>query len=308
MRVLMVFCLFVHLNYCNAQIKEIENENFKGILKSSLISELIFKSDSSRKVLKTRDINPFLKIGLPFKEGYNENSNPCWMSFDSSIHHCTMIDTFLNHKISKADISTSTLTHIFSKYVISSYSIHIQLGDWSKTLNSGGKIFDKNGIVLFKSINTPNNGIQLWNALIDDSGKYLATIRSDHFEESEFGYLDPLDFFIDIYSFPNMIRIFSEQIPKDFTLHLHKDIFWTVYPETDNSRLNRPIGSYYSFYALEKNKCFNLYLSSPFTFIGSREDKFWLEDGIILRNTSDETKVIKKYFDRDFKVKEIIKK
>ena len=306
MRILLFFCLLLTLQLCSAQsIDRYENDNFKIILKDNMYQGIIFKSDSSGRILRYRDINPYLKIGLPYKERYTEDSNPCWMSYDSSLHHIKMIDTFLNHKISKAEVSTATIIHIFELYVIISNSIGIYQGDWSKSLHHSGKILDKNGVTVWQSENMPDNRINLWDTVIDTSGKYLATIRSDHFEEWEGGHLNPLDFFLDVYSFPDMKLIFSEEIPKDFTLHLHDKIFWIVFNETDNSRLNRSIGSHYSFYDIEKNKCYSIYLPRPFTFIGTQDHKFWFNDGIILRDTRDETKVIKKNFNRDFIVKEL---
>ena len=308
MRILLFFCLLLTLQLCSAQsIDGYENDNFKIILKDNMYQGIIFKSDSSGRILRYRDINPYLKIGLPYKERYTEDSNPCWMSYDSSLHHIKMIDTFLNHKISKAEVSTATIIHIFERYVIISNSIGIYQGDWSKSLHHSGKILDKNGVTVWQSENMPDNRINLWDTVIDTSGKYLATIRSDHFEEWEGGHLNPLDFFLDVYSFPDMKLIFSEEIPKDFTLHLHDKIFWIKFDETDNSRLNRSIGSHYSFYDIEKNKCYSIYLPRPFGFGGSRNESAWSREGIIVTNISDGT-TIEKSFDRDFKVKELIRK
>ena len=308
MRILLFFCLLLTLQLCSAQsIDGYENDNFKIILKGSDEQGIIFKADSTGKVLMNRDINPYLKIGLPYKERYTEDSNPIWMSYDSSIHHIKMIDTLLNHTISKGDVSTGTAIKIFSKYVIAGYSLDIYGGEWNKSLKYGWKIFDKNGQIVYMTDSYPDKGIQLGYAKIDASGKYLATIRSDHFEEWEGGRLNPLDFFLDIYSFPDMKLILSEEIPKDFTLHLHDKIFWIEFEEADNSRLNRSIGTHYSFYDIEKNKCYSIYLPRPFGFGGVRNESAWSREGIIVTNISDGT-TIKKSFDRDFKVKELIRK
>ena len=308
MRILLFFCLLATLQLCSAQsIDGYENDNFKVILKGNDEQGIIFKADSTGKVLMNRDINPYLKIGLPYKERYTEDSNPIWMSYDSSIHHIKMIDTLLNHTISKGDVSTGTAIKIFSKYVIAGYSLDIYGGEWNKSLKYGWKIFDKNGQIVYMTDSYPDKGIQLGYAKIDASGKYLATIRSDHFEEWEGGRLNPLDFFLDIYSFPDMKLILSEEIPKDFTLHLHDKIFWIEFEEADNSRLNRSIGTHYSFYDIEKNKCYSIYLPRPFGFGGVRNESAWSREGIIVTNISDGT-TIKKSFDRDFKVKELIRK
>ena len=308
MRILLFFCLLLTLQLCSAQsIDGYENDNFKIILKGSDEQGIIFKADSTGKVLMNRDINPYLKIGLPYKERYTEDSNPIWMSYDSSIHHIKMIDTLLNHTISKGDVSTGTAIKIFSKYVIAGYSLDIYGGEWNKSLKYGWKIFDKNGQIVYMTDSYPGKGIQLGYAKIDTSGKYLAAIRSDHFEEWEGGRLNPLDFFLDIYSFPDMKLILSEEIPKDFTLHLHDKIFWIEFEEADNSRLNRSIGTHYSFYDIEKNKCYSIYLPRPFGFGGVRNESAWSKEGIIVTNISDGT-TIEKSFDRDFKVKELIRK
>ena len=308
MRILLFFCLLLTLQLCSAQsIDGYENDNFKIILKGSDEQGIIFKADSTGKVLMNRDINPYLKIGLPYKERYTEDSNPIWMSYDSSIHHIKMIDTLLNHTISKGDVSTGTAIKIFSKYVIAGYSLDIYGGEWNKSLKYGWKIFDKNGQIVYMTDSYPGKGIQLGYAKIDTSGKYLAAIRSDHFEEWEGGRLNPLDFFLDIYSFPDMKLILSEEIPKDFTLHLHDKIFWIEFEEADNSRLNRSIGTHYSFYDIEKNKCYSIYLPRPFGFGGVRNESAWSREGIIVTNISDGT-TIEKSFDRDFKVKELIRK
>ncbi|GAB1398241.1 hypothetical protein MASR1M65_30210 [Saprospiraceae bacterium] len=268
---------------------------------------IIFKSDSSGRILRYRDINPYLKIGLPYKERYTEDSNPCWMSYDSSLHHIKMIDTFLNHKISKAEVSTATIIHIFERYVIISNSIGIYQGDWSKSLHHSGKILDKNGVTVWQSENMPDNRINLWDTVIDTSGKYLATIRSDHFEEWEGGHLNPLDFFLDVYSFPDMKLIFSEEIPKYFHLKVHDGIFWVQFNEIVDSGSNIPIGIHHLFYDLEKNKCYELYLPDMFFFDGCCDEKAWLKDGILIQTSSSGTTVAKN-FDRDFKVKELIRK
>ena len=308
MRILLFFCLLLTLQLCSAQsIDGYENDNFKVILKGNDEQGIIFKADSTGKVLMNRDINPYLKIGLPYKERYTEDSNPIWMSYDSSIHHIKMIDTLLNHTISKGDVSTGTTIKIFSKYVIAGYGLDIYGGEWNKSLKHGWKIFDKNGKIVYMTDSYPGKGVQLGYAKIDTSGKYLATRRSDHFEEWEGGRLNPLDFFLDVYSFPDMKLIFSEEIPKYFTLHLHDNIFWIKFDETDNSRLNRSIGSHYSFYDIEKNKCYSIYLPRPFGFGGSRNESAWSKEGIIVTNISDGT-TIEKSFDRDFKVKELIRK
>ncbi|GAB1398238.1 hypothetical protein MASR1M65_30180 [Saprospiraceae bacterium] len=308
MRILLFFCLLLTLQLCSAQsIDGYENDNFKIILKGSDEQGIIFKADSTGKVLMNRDINPYLKIGLPYKERYTEDSSPIWMSYDSSIHHIKMIDTFLNHTISKGDVSTGTSIKIFSKYVIAGYGLKIYGGEWNKSLKHGWKIFDKNGQIVYMTDSYPDKGIKLGYAKIDTSGKYLATIRSDHFEEWEGGRLNPLDFFLDIYSFPDMKLILSEEIPKDFTLHLHDKIFWIEFEEADNSRLNRSIGTHYSFYDLEKSKCYSIYLPRPFGFGGVRNESAWSKEGIIVTNISDGT-TIEKSFDRDFKVKELIRK
>ena len=199
MRILIVFCLLLTLQLCRAQsIDGYENDNFKVILKGNDEQGIIFKADSTGKVLMNRDINPYLKIGLPYKERYTEDSNPIWMSYDSSIHHIKMIDTLLNHTISKGDVSTGTTIKIFSKYVIAGYGLKIYGGEWNKSLKHGWKIFDKNGQIVYMTDSYPDKGIKLGYAKIDTSGKYLATIRSDHFEEWEGGRLNPLDFFLDV--------------------------------------------------------------------------------------------------------------
>ena len=308
MRRLLFFCLLLTLQLCSAQsIDRYENDNFKIILKDNMYQGIIFKSDSSGRILRYRDINPYLKIGLPYKERYTEDSNPCWMSYDSSLHHIKMIDTFLNHKISKAEVSTATIIHIFELYVIISNSIGIYQGDWSKSLHHSGKILDKNGVTVWQSENMPDNRINLWDTVIDTSGKYLATIRSDHFEEWEGGHLNPLDFFLDVYSFPDMKLIFSEEIPKYFHLKVHDGIFWVQFNEIVDSSSNIPVGIHHLFYDIEKNKCYELYLSERFFFDGCCDEKAWLKDGILIQTSSSGTTVAKN-FDRDFKVKELIRK
>ncbi len=308
MRRLLFFCLLLTLQLCSAQsIDRYENDNFKIILKNNKSQGIIFKADSTRKVLMNRDINPYLKIGLPYKERYTEDSNPCWMSYDSSIHHIKMIDTLLNHTISKAEVMTGPSIYIFKKYVIISNSIIIYQGDWSKSLHHSGKILDKNGVTVWQSENMPDNRINLWDTVIDTSGKYLATIRSDHFEEWEGGHLNPLDFFLDVYSFPDMKLIFSEEIPKYFHLKVHDGIFWVQFNEIVDSSSNIPVGIHHLFYDIEKNKCYELYLSERFFFDGCCDEKAWLKDGILIQTSSSGTTVAKN-FDRDFKVKELIRK
>ena len=308
MRILLFFCLLLTLQLCSAQsIDGYENDNFKIILKNNESQGIIFKADSTRKVLMNRDINPYLKIGLPYKERYTEDSNPCWMSYDSSIHHIKMIDTLLNHTISKAEVMTGPSIYIFKKYVIISNSIIIYQGDWSKSLHHSGKILDKNGVTVWQSENMPDNRINLWDTVIDTSGKYLATRRSDHFEEWEGGHLNPLDFFLDVYSFPDMKLIFSEEIPKYFHLKVHDGIFWVQFNEIVDSGSNIPIGIHHLFYDLEKNKCYELYLPDMFFFDGCCDEKAWLKDGILIQTSSSGTTVAKN-FDRDFKVKELIRK
>ena len=229
------------------------------------------------------------------------------MSYDSSIHHIKMIDTLLNHTISKAEVMTGPSIYIFKKYVIISNSIIIYQGDWSKSLHHSGKILDKNGVTVWQSENMPDNRINLWDAVIDASGKYLATIRSDHFEEWEGGHLNPLDFFLDVYSFPDMKLIFSEEIPKYFHLKVHDGIFWVQFNEIVDSSSNIPVGIHHLFYDIEKNKCYELYLPDMFFFDGCCDEKAWLKDGILIQTSSSGTTVAKN-FDRDFKVKELIRK
>ena len=308
MRILIVFCLLLTLQLCRAQsIDGYENDNFKVILKGNDEQGIIFKADSTGKVLMNRDINPYLKIGLPYKERYTEDSNPIWMSYDSSIHHIKMIDTLLNHTISKGDVSTGTTIKIFSKYVIAGYGLKIYGGEWNKSLKHGWKIFDKNGQIVYMTDSYPDKGIKLGYAKIDTSGKYLATIRSDHFEEWEGGRLNPLDFFLDVYSFPDMKLIFSEEIPKYFHLKVHDGIFWVQFNEIVDSSSNIPVGIHHLFYDIEKNKCYELYLSERFFFDGCCDEKAWLKDGILIQTSSSGTTVAKN-FDRDFKVKELIRK
>ncbi len=302
MRVLMVFCLFVHLNYCNAQIKEIEIENFKVLIKEFLPQEIIFKSDSTRKVLKISNINPFLKMGLHFMEGYSEDSNPCWMSYDSSIHHIPSIDTLLNFGIHKANIKTFTRINMFKEYVIATYSILVNVGESNKELQSGGKIYDVNGSQIFETVGLPEKVINLGIAKIDSSGKYLVTIRSDHFEESEEGYLNPLDFYMDIFSIPEFKLLKTEKVSSQ-NLNYNNGRIWHITSYYD--RVTKKHSEEVFFLDFNKNKKYTIHPEGSFGFSQSIE-KAWLSDGILL--VGPEMSFLKKTFERDFLIKEIIKK
>ena len=307
MRWLTIILLFVQVVTSNAQqITLNENDNFKLVKEKNQEKEIIFKSGVVERVLKIKDVNPFLKIGLPFNDEYKEESSAFWMSYDSSLHHIEMIDTLLNHGISHAGVSTSTFVNIFEKHIIASYTIRVNVDEWNKTLKYGGKIYDKNGAIVFEAEGLPEKVVNLGQAQIDSTGKYLAAIRSDNFLSREDGHNKPLDFFLDIYSFPDMKLIYSKEIPKDFVLHVHGNIFWISFSELDNSRIPINTGEHLYFYDLDKNKCYKMFLPSPFTFKGSRIENDWTIEGIFITNTNDETKV-KKMFGRDFIVEDIFK-
>lgn len=294
--------------FSRAQQKFIENENFKVFLKNTRLEKIIFKSDSTRNILKPRDLNPFLKIGLPFKEGNNEDSNPCYFRYDSKIHHVEMIDTIFNHGILKAGVSTFAWASVFAENIIIFYGIDVYDEEWTKGLKHGVKIFDKYANIIYESEDFPGKGINLFPAVINDHGTKLVTIRYDNFITKEDGNLQPLDYYLDFYSVPDWKLICSKQIAKDFSLHVHGEIFWIEYNETDNTNLRNVIGTHYYFYDLDKNKCFKLFLPRSLSFRGSRYEKAWAKDGIYINNISDDPTFIKKSFDRDFIVEEIITK
>lgn len=307
----MIVFIFIQVSVSYAQQPNpYENDNFKllPIKAKSKATEVIFKNAPTKRVLKTRDINPYLKLGLPFAKGNNEDSNPCFMYYDSSLHHIEMIDTLFNHGISKAGVSTSTSVDLFEKHAIVSYSIAVHDDEWNKTLKYGGKIYDKNGAIVFEAEGLPEKVVNLGQAQIDSTGKYLAAIRSDNFLSREDGHNTPLDFFLDIYSLPEMRLICTKEIPKDFVLSVHGNIFWISFSELDNARIPKSTGRHYYFYDLDKNKCFKLFLPRSLSFRGSRYEKAWAKDGIYVNNISDDPTFIKKLFDRDFIVEEIIKK
>ncbi len=197
--------------------------------------------------------------------------------------------------------------NIFEKHIIASYSITVNVSEWNKALKYGGKIYDKNGAIVFEAEGLPEKVVNLGQAQIDSTGKYLAAIRSDNFLSREDGHNTPLDFFMDIYSLPEMKLICTKEIPKDFVLHVHGNVFWISYSELDNSRIPRNTGEHLYFYDLDKDKYYKIFLPRPFSFNGFRDSNVWAEDGIFITNTNDETKV-KKLFDRDFIVEDIFKK
>ncbi len=305
MRVVMIVLLLVHVTFTYSQQTNLyENDNFKlePAKAKSKATEIIFKAGPTVRVLKTKDINPFLKIGLPFKEGYSEESNTCWMIYDSSLHHIEMIDTLLNHGIAHASVSTSTFVNIFEKHIIASYSIRVNLDEWNKTLMYGGKIYDVNGSQIFEAVGLPEKVLNLGLAQIDSSGKYLATIRSEHFEESEGGHLNPLDFFMDIFSIPEFKLLKTEKVSSS-NLNYNNGRIWHITSYYD--RVTNKHSEEVFFLDFDKNKKYTIHPEGSFGFSQSIE-KSWLSDGILLQG-NDGT-FIKKTFDRDFIVEDIFKK